>query len=86
MKMKTLVLSAISAYQKTLSPDHGVVGKAIFGAACRFTPTCSSYTYEAVSRYGVLKGLALGLKRIIRCHPFAKGGSDPVPNLQGGKS
>ena len=77
--MKSLVLSAISAYQKSLSPDHGVVGKAILGGACRFTPTCSQYTYEAVSRYGTLKGLWLGLKRIVRCHPFTKGGFDPVP-------
>ena len=77
--MKSLVLSAISAYQKSLSPDHGVLGKAILGGTCRFTPTCSQYTYEAVSRYGTLKGLWLGLKRIVRCHPFTKGGFDPVP-------
>jgi len=77
--MKSLVLTAISAYQKSLSPDHGVLGKAILGGTCRFTPTCSQYTYEAVSRYGTLKGLWLGLKRIVRCHPFTKGGFDPVP-------
>jgi len=77
--MKSLVLTAISAYQKSLSPDHGVVGKALLGGTCRFTPTCSQYTYEAVSRYGTLKGLWLGLKRIVRCHPFTKGGFDPVP-------
>ena len=81
--MKSLVLTAISAYQKSLSPDHGVLGKAILGGTCRFTPTCSQYTYEAVSRYGTLKGLWLGSKRIVRCHPFTKGGFDPVP--EGGK-
>lgn len=46
---------------------------------CRFTPTCSEYTYEAVEKYGVGKGLWLGLKRIIRCHPWSRGGYEPVP-------
>ncbi len=47
--------------------------------ACRFYPTCSEYTMEAVSRHGVPKGLLLGLKRLSRCHPFHAGGLDPVP-------
>lgn len=46
---------------------------------CRFTPTCSEYTYEAIKKYGVIKGGFLGLKRILRCHPYSKGGFDPVP-------
>ncbi|PIV62338.1 membrane protein insertion efficiency factor YidD, partial [Candidatus Roizmanbacteria bacterium CG01_land_8_20_14_3_00_33_9] len=45
---------------------------------CRFHPTCSQYTYQAVEKYGSLKGLWLGFKRIIRCHPWNKGGFDPV--------
>lgn len=49
------------------------------GAHCRFLPTCSQYAYEAISRYGVLKGGALSLWRILRCNPFGKGGYDPVP-------
>ncbi|MCX6743378.1 MAG: membrane protein insertion efficiency factor YidD, partial [Candidatus Parcubacteria bacterium] len=46
---------------------------------CRYHPTCSQYTYQAVDKYGVIKGLWLGLKRILRCTPLSKGGFDPVP-------
>lgn len=81
--MKKLVLFLISLYQKTFSPDHGVIGHALLGGACRFEPTCSEYAYEAVEKHGVWRGLGLGLRRILRCHPFSKGGFDPVPPRRG---
>lgn len=69
--MKKLVLFLIKFYQKFISP--------LFPPSCRYTPTCSQYTFEAVQKYGVLKGLFLGIKRILRCNPFFSGGEDPVP-------
>lgn len=64
--MKRLVLKLILIYKKCLST----------GYYCRFTPTCSEYTYEAVEKYGIVKGLFLGTKRVIRCNPWNKGGVD----------
>lgn len=77
--MKKLILAAIRFYQKTAF-FHGTLLKNLFLSddACRFTPSCSHYTYEAVEKYGSVKGLKLGLLRIIRCHPWSKGGYDPV--------
>ena len=70
--MKKLFLSLISFYQRCISP--------MFPARCRFSPTCSAYAYEAICKYGALKGGFLALKRFIRCHPFYKGDwYDPVP-------
>jgi len=77
--MKRLVLTAIRFYQKT-SFFHGAIAKQLFltDKVCRFTPTCSEYTYQAIDKYGIIKGSFLGLKRIVRCHPWNKGGYDPL--------
>lgn len=77
--MKAIILKSIRFYQKT-KIFHGAIAKQLFltDSVCRFTPTCSEYTYEAVSKYGVAKGMVLGIKRIVRCHPWSKGGYDPV--------
>ena len=69
--MKKLCILLITAYQKVLSPA--------LGKNCRFIPSCSQYTIDAINEYGVAKGILMGIKRIIRCNPFSKGGYDPVP-------
>lgn len=69
--MKRGVLALIRFYQRAISP--------LLPPSCRFTPTCSHYTYEAIERYGLLRGGWLGVKRLARCHPFNPGGYDPVP-------
>lgn len=69
--MKKFVLALLRFYQRFISPA--------LPPSCRYTPTCSRYTYEAIDRFGVVKGGWLGVKRIARCHPFHPGGYDPVP-------
>jgi len=77
--MKFIILALIRFYQKT-SFFHKTLFKTLFisDSVCRYQPTCSNYTYQAVEKYGTVKGLFLGLKRIIHCHPWAKGGYDPL--------
>jgi len=70
-KVKALALGLIRLYQQTISQ--------VMPPSCRFIPTCSQYTYEAITKYGILKGVWLGTRRISRCHPFRAGGYDPVP-------
>lgn len=77
--MKQLVLNLIRFYQRYLSFDTGWARYLfITDKVCRFHPHCSEYSYQAVSRYGIIRGLFLSLKRIVRCHPWNKGGWDPV--------
>lgn len=69
--MKRPFLAAIRFYQRRISPG--------LGPACRFQPTCSEYAYEAIETRGVLKGIAMGVWRVLRCNPLNDGGYDPVP-------
>jgi uncharacterized protein len=68
--MKFLVLDLLSVYKMFLSP--------FLPQACRFEPTCSDYARQAVEKYGAMRGTWMGLRRILRCQPFCKGGHDPV--------
>lgn len=65
--MKTIFLKLIRLYQKHISLP-----------GCRFNPTCSEYCFQAIEKYGILRGCFLGSKRILRCHPFSEGGNDPL--------
>jgi len=68
--MKFVILSFLQLYKTLVSP--------FLPPACRFEPTCSVYMMEAVEKYGAIKGTWMGVKRILRCQPFCKGGYDPV--------
>jgi putative membrane protein insertion efficiency factor len=69
--MKGFSLGLIKLYQRTLSQ--------VTPSSCRYIPSCSQYTYEAITKFGFFKGVWLGTKRLARCHPFQLGGYDPVP-------
>ena len=69
--MRWLFLNLIRFYQRYISP--------LKPPSCIYSPTCSHYAYQAISKYGVLKGSLLAVRRIARCHPWAQGGYDPVP-------
>jgi uncharacterized protein len=68
--MKTIAVYLLRSYKLIISP--------LFPPSCRFLPTCSEYAAEAITKYGFIKGTALGIRRILRCHPFSSGGYDPV--------
>lgn len=70
--LQKIILNLIRLYQKAISP--------LLGNRCRFYPSCSAYLDEALTLHGVWKGLLLGVRRLLRCHPFHAGGFDPVPN------
>jgi len=71
-------LKLIKIYQKTLSFDHGPLKVLFPDGFCRFYPTCSDYGYQAIAKYGLIKGGLMTGGRILRCNPFSKGGFDPV--------
>ena len=68
--MQWFLIASLKAYKWILSP--------VLPSACRFYPTCSDYMREAVERYGAARGLWMGMRRLLRCHPFQAGGYDPV--------
>ncbi len=71
--MKKLIIFLLKIYKKTISP---IISKC--GIHCKFYPTCSEYMIQAIQKYGVIKGILLGIKRILKCNPFSKGGYDPL--------
>jgi putative membrane protein insertion efficiency factor len=69
--LRTVIVAPIRLYKKFLSP--------LLPPSCRFHPTCSEYAMQAILRHGPIKGIWLGTRRILKCHPFHPGGYDPVP-------
>ncbi len=78
MTPRRILVSALGAYKRFVSP--------LLPPACRFEPTCSEYAAEAVELHGVARGTALAIARLMRCHPFCRGGFDPVPRPRAGAS
>ncbi|MFH0840759.1 MAG: membrane protein insertion efficiency factor YidD [bacterium] len=78
ISMRRLVIGMIILYQKTLSPDHGIFRHAKPYGHCRFRPTCSEYAITAIEKYGIIRGGAKAVWRVLRCNPFNQGGYDPV--------
>lgn len=76
--MKRIMLGGITLYRQGISP--------LLPPSCRFTPTCSQYAYEAIERFGPIKGSRLAAWRILRCNPLVPGGYDPVPDCDCGRS
>lgn len=71
--MSKILILLIKIYKKTISPIFEA-----FGVKCKYYPTCSDYTKQAIEKYGAVKGCFIGFKRILRCNPFSKGGYDPL--------
>ena len=70
MSLRRASMGLIQLYRRYLSP--------MLPPSCRYTPSCSLYTLQAIEKYGALRGLSMGALRVLRCHPFARGGFDPV--------
>ncbi|KRN25094.1 hypothetical protein FC75_GL001007 [Lacticaseibacillus camelliae DSM 22697 = JCM 13995] len=71
--MRKIAMWLVKGYQRFISP--------LLPASCRYYPTCSTYMIQALAKHGLIKGLIMGVARIIRCNPFVKGGLDPVPDF-----
>ena len=78
---RKIIIALITIYQKTISPDHGLLRYLYPHGYCRYYPTCSDYAQQAVQRFGVFKGGWMGLRRLLRCTPFHEGGVDNVPEV-----
>ncbi|TSC95481.1 MAG: hypothetical protein Athens101410_540 [Parcubacteria group bacterium Athens1014_10] len=75
---KIIVLKLIRFYQRHFSPDHSHFSVLHPFGFCKFKPTCSEYAYQAISKFGLIKGGLMAIQRLLRCNPFSKGGYDPV--------
>jgi putative membrane protein insertion efficiency factor len=75
--MSGFLISVLKVYKRHISP----IFENLFGKACRFTPSCSQYTIEALEKFGFTKGISLGFKRFLKCHPWGGSGWDPIPML-----
>ncbi|MBS3735703.1 MAG: membrane protein insertion efficiency factor YidD [Candidatus Bipolaricaulota bacterium] len=73
--LKLVLLKVIEVYQKAISPG--------LSDTCRFYPSCSEYSKQAIEEYGAIKGIYLAIKRVLRCHPLNSGGYDPIPKEEG---
>jgi putative membrane protein insertion efficiency factor len=76
--MRRLFQFIIRLYQKTLSPDHGWFSRYQKYPTCKYHPTCSQYAYDAIGKYGVIRGSIKAIWRVLRCNPWSKGGIDPA--------
>jgi putative membrane protein insertion efficiency factor len=75
---RKMAVAVIRIYQKTISLDHGILKIFYPNGYCRFTPTCSEYGAQAITKYGIIKGGLMTSWRVLRCNPWNKGGNDPV--------
>jgi uncharacterized protein len=77
--MKLVIINAITFWQRTFAMRENILRSfGLTAHTCKYTPTCSQYTKEAVQKYGILRGIFMGLKRVFRCNPWNVGGYDPV--------
>ena len=77
--MTNIAVALINLYQANWSPDHSPRRRLYPAGFCRFHPTCSEYTKQAILQFGIFHGTLLGVLRLARCHPWQRGGVDPVP-------